>query len=149
MKICHALFLTLAVAVTISECYTVPDRNVDVNKGRDLSSLGGGNILRSLEKDSRQLSQLGGGNILRDLSSLGGGNILRSLPQNPNLPTRFEAKRAAFDLINAHDGFGFDSRFSKRSMFDPIENSMGFERFVKKRNPFDLINAHEGFGRFV
>merc|ERR1712038_554613 len=145
------LLLTLVVAACHGLAIPANDAKED-NHDRDLSSLGGGNILRSLDVlptyeqlvEARQLSQLGGGNILRDLSALGGGNILRSLQDAPPPHHRMNnAKRTSFDLIDSHRGFG---RFVKRGMFDPIDNGAGFGRFVK-RTPFDLIDQAAGFGR--
>ncbi len=57
---------------------------------RSLDSLGGGNILRSIEaaEAARNLDSIGGGNILRQLDSIGGGNILRDLERHePRHPT--------------------------------------------------------------
>jgi len=144
----NALFLTVIVATTHG--LAIPDAKEE-NHDRDLSSLGGGNILRSISpyeqyirNEARQLSQLGGGNILRDLSSLGGGNILRSLEPYHMPPRMSNAKRTSFDLIDSHKGFG---RFVKRGMFDPIDNGAGFGRFVKRdAAAFDLIDQ-AGFGR--
>jgi len=143
------LFLTFVVAACHGLAIPANDAKED-NHDRDLSSLGGGNILRSILPtyeqlvEARQLSQLGGGNILRDLSALGGGNILRSLQDAPAPHHRMNnAKRTSFDLIDSHRGFG---RFVKRGMFDPIDNGAGFGRFVK-RTPFDLIDQAAGFGR--
>jgi len=156
MKIGIGYVVGLLLTLVAAACngLAIPSNDAkEENHDRDLISLGGGNILRSLDVlptyeqlvEARQLSQLGGGNILRDLSALGGGNILRSLQDAPARPHHRmnNAKRTSFDLIDSHRGFG---RFVKRGMFDPIDNGAGFGRFVK-RTPFDLIDQAAGFGR--
>merc|ERR1712152_89795 len=96
----------------------------------------------SANTEARGLSSLGGGNILRSLPRP------QASPLYYHLPVRATGtKRAAsFDLIDSHDGFG---RFVKRgmspdTMFDQIDSGAGFGRFVKRDAAFDMID-HDGF----
>jgi hypothetical protein len=93
-------------------------------RGRQVDSIGGGHILRDVDKNSFRI------NNKRNFDELGSGSGWG----------RFVRKRN-FDEIDG--GRGFNSRFAKRA-FDEIDGH-GFGRFARN---FDEID-HHGFGRFV
>uniref|UniRef100_R4FK46 Putative orcoquinin n=1 Tax=Rhodnius prolixus TaxID=13249 RepID=R4FK46_RHOPR len=113
-------------------------------EGRNLDTLGSGNLLRDLEAVLRAHPNLFYGRPARNhdtLDSLSGITFGSQKRFDP-LSSAYAADKRNFDEI---DRSGFNSFIKKKKNFDEIDRS-GFDGFVKRN--FDEIDR-VGFGSFI
>jgi len=131
-----ALFLLLSVAVAVD--YRQDDDVLDGNAARSLDSLGGGHILRGLDRNGHAPR------IYRLIFGSGPKDFLRPNRGRDPLQGEWFGMAKRFDSL-AGLGFGMAKRnldeidrsnfghFAKRNQLDEIDRS-DFDRFVRKRD---------------